>query len=106
MEVDESSISDKGVIVIITDYREGKYCWDENYNIEKKENNNWQVVEPIKPVIVNALAHYVDENKQFRQAINWENYYGKLSKGVYRITKRLYENDQSIQLYTDEFEIS
>lgn len=101
IEVVEDSISSTGVTILITD--PNSYGWGEDYEIETKKDNEWEIVEPNKRVIVNAIAHCPDENNQLELNIDWDYYYGKLENGIYRIVKSMYDGTK---LYSNEFEIS
>ena len=104
LEVDTDTLSKIGVTLIITDNNETSYGWGKDYEVQKKENNNWINLEPSKPMIVQDIGYMLDENNQCKQNIDWSHYYGKLENGTYRIKKKVYDN-KYIDLYSNEFEI-
>jgi hypothetical protein len=104
LEVDTDTLSKIGVTLIITDNNETSYGWGKDYEVQKKENNNWINLEPSEPMIVQDIGYMLDENNQCKQNIDWSHYYGKLENGTYRIKKKVYDN-KYIDLYSNEFEI-
>ncbi len=104
IEVDTDTLSKIGVTLIITDNNETSYGWGKDYEVQKKENNNWIDLEPSESMIVQDIAYILDENNQCKQSIDWSHYYGKLENGTYRIKKKVYDN-KYIDLYSNEFEI-
>lgn len=105
LEVDKDTLSKVGVTLIITDNNETSYGWGKDYEVQKKENNNWIDLEPSEPMMVQDIAYVLDENNQCKQKIDWSRYYGKLENGTYRIKKKVYDNNKYIDLYSNEFDI-
>lgn len=102
IEVLKDTITNTSVEILITDNNGGS--WGESYRIQVKENNKWKEVEPISDLRFIEIAYNLDENNQLKQKIKWEEFYGKLEKGTYRIVKPIYNNGY-VDLYSDEFEI-
>ena len=48
LEVVENSVTKTGLELIITDTSDLQYPWDNNYYLEKKVNESWEKVNPIK----------------------------------------------------------
>lgn len=105
IKVIDDTISGNGITIVITDNNKTPYNWGENYKIEQKNNDIWEEIKPNKNVIVNSVNYNVDENNQITYRINWNEYYGTLEKGIYRIVKSVSDNDTNINIYSDEFEI-
>ena len=105
IKVIDDTISENGITIVITDNNKTPYNWGENYKIEQKNNDIWEEIKPNKNVIVNSVNYNVDENNQITYRINWNEYYGTLEKGIYRIVKSVSDNDTNINIYSDEFEI-
>ncbi len=71
-----------------------------DYNIEKKENDNWKSVTQIKGYFVPAvscssLIGKLDFN------LDWTERYGELENGEYRIVKEVFTNDGDTELYAE-----
>lgn len=105
LNVKKNTVSSYGVTVVITDTNEPSLCWGEQYRIQEKKNDKWEFVKTnTNSIIFESMAYILDENHQYFQKINWSKYYGKLSKGTYRIVKDVYNNGY-ISLYSNEFAI-
>ena len=50
------------------------------------------------------MAYELDADNQLTQKLDIEQYYGKLSNGIYRIVKPVYDNGY-MDIYSNEFEI-
>lgn len=105
LEIDKDTLSKIGVTLIITDNNENSYGWGHGYQVQKKINNNWADLESKEEMIFTALGYSLDENNQWEYKIDWSRYYGKLENGIYRIKKKIYDNNNYIDLYSNEFEI-
>ena len=99
IQIKENTISPYGLTIIITDNNKEHYGWGENYAIQEKVNGEWKKLNVT--IDFNSNAYILDSNNQLTQNINWENSYGKLPKGIYRIEK---EADGDL-FYSNEFEI-
>ena len=85
-----SDISLTGATITITDNNKIPYIYGEWYKIEKEENGKWEELEPVaKNYGFNDIAYEVNENHEIKFVINWENLYGNLSQGSYRIVKEV-----------------
>lgn len=108
LKIEENSIKNTGLVLIITDNNEKEFSWNDGYEIQKKVNGKWIELEPKNELVTTAFPYHKDENNQYIQKINWEYYYGILENGQYRIVKPLYVsgNNGRINLYSEEFEIN
>jgi uncharacterized protein YqfB (UPF0267 family) len=104
IEVLEDSITPSQATIIIRDNNQNPYMWDENYKIEKKENNLWIDVNTIAEVKYDEKELKI-ENKQAEQKVIWKDKYGELSQGTYRIVKYVYTSVEDIFFESNEFEI-
>lgn len=106
IEIISDTVTRKRADILITDNNENKYGWDESFRLQKKENGEWKEVETINEYGLSfiAMGHNLDKNNQLRLTIYYENYYGELENGVYRIVKPVYRNGY-IDLFSNEFEI-
>ena len=82
LEVVENSVTKTGLELIITDTSDLQYPWDNNYYLEKKVNESWEKVNPIKEDVSEVVTYKVDENKQIKQVIDWTETYGTLESGT------------------------
>ncbi len=105
IEVLEDTISRDGVTVVITDNNEDQYGWGEDYIIERKDGDEWQEIEPTKSKITRLIAYKRDEKNQVTFNIKWNEYYGSLEDGIYRIGKNAGSYQEDNLVYSEEFEI-
>lgn len=107
-EIKKDSLSKTGATIIITDYNNYN-IYGSDYRIDKKIDNNWQEL----AVIIkgnyawNSIGYSKDKNNKLTFNINWENLYGELKPGEYRIVKSLYDQKNKENHHiTVEFEIN
>ena len=105
IEVVENTITNTGVTIIITDNNEDYYGWGVDFKVEKKIDDGWKCLKPVSGDLSwIEIAYSSNEDNQITQKLDIEKYYGKLTSGVYRIVKSVYDNGY-IDLYSNEFEI-
>ncbi len=59
-----------------------------SYYIQKNENNSFVNLMPISEITFTTDITFINES-EFEISINWENYYGLLEAGEYRIVKEI-----------------
>ena len=105
IEVVESTITNTGLSIIITDNNEDYYGWGVDFKVEKKIDDTWKCIEPVSGDLSWIdIAYSPNDDNQITQKLDIEKYYGKLTKGTYRIVKPVYDNGY-INIYSNEFEI-
>lgn len=92
LEIKEGTLTNTSATVIITDKNENPYGWGVPYFIEIEEDGIWAELENLLDFAWIEIAYELDENGQYEQKINWENYYGELKPGNYRLGKNVYDN--------------
>ncbi len=105
IEVLEDTITKESVEILITDNNEYQYGWGVEFRVQEKVNGEWVDLKYMSDNISwIEIAYVLNENNQITQKLNIKEYYGRLSKGIYRIVKPVYDNGY-IDLYSNEFEI-
>lgn len=105
IEVDESTVSATSVSITITDNNENHYGWGVEFRVQQKIDNKWEDLQYISDDLSWIdIAYELNEDNQLTQKLDIEKYYGKLSNGIYRIVKPVYDNGY-IDIYSNEFEI-
>ena len=105
VEVLEDTISQNGATVVITDNNDISFSWNkEIYKIEEKKEESWREVTPNRNGFDCTVGYGRDENNQFRFELNWEEIYGSLKNGTYRIVE-IPSDDSKAVVYSNEFEI-
>ena len=105
IEVIKDTITNKSVEILITDNNKDYYGWGVDFKVQKKVNGEWKDLKYASDDLVwNSIAYIPNEDNQLKQKLDIEEYYGKLSKGTYRVVKTVYDNGY-IDIYSNEFEI-
>ena len=105
IEVDESTVSAVSVSITITDNNEEHYGWGVEFRVQQKIDGKWEDLQYISDDLTWIdIAYELNEDNQLTQKLDIEKYYGKLSNGIYKIVKPVYDNGY-IDIYSNEFEI-
>mgnify|MGYP005771131747 CR=1 FL=1 len=105
IEVDNTTVSPESVSITITDNNEEPYGWGVEFKVQQKVNEEWVELQYIYDDSTWIdIAYEVNEDHQLTLKLDIEQYYGKLSNGIYRIVKPIYDNGY-IDIYSNEFEI-
>ena len=105
IEVDNTTISPESGTIIITDNNTEHFAWGIEFRVQKKVNEQWEDLEYVSDDLSWIdIAYEVNEDNQLTLKLDIEKYYGKLSNGIYRIVKPVYDNGY-IDIYSNEFEI-
>ena len=105
IEVDNTTISPESVTIIITDNNTEHFAWGIEFRVQKKVNEQWEDLEYVSDDLSWIdIAYGVNEGNQLTLKLDIEKCYGKLSNGIYRIVKPVYDNGY-IDIYSNEFEI-
>lgn len=90
-----SDISLTGATITIKDTNKKPYVYGEWYRIEKEDNGEWFALETkIQNYGFNDLGYEVGKNNEVKFVIDWQELYGELPLGSYRIVKQV--NNQYI----------
>jgi len=88
MKIKEGSLTKKGATIIITDKSNRKNIYGNAYKLEERVEGKWQDLKTIIDDFSWTLEGYsVDETNTLEFKVNWENLYGTLKEGEYRIVK-------------------
>ena len=105
IEIVKSSLTPTGATILITDNNEFPYIWKETYYLEKKENDSWKKLDLLQNPNFSDSIYKVNKSNQIEQVLDWNDIYGTLSKGTYRVIKYVYTSDSDIYFDSEEFEI-
>lgn len=105
IEVLKDTITNKSLEILIIDNNKEHYGWGVEFRVQEKKNGVWQDLKYLSNDLSwTSIAYELGEDNQLTQKLNIEEYYGELSKGVYRIIKPVYDKVY-IDIYSNEFEI-
>lgn len=102
LEIKENTLTDTGLTLIMKNNSINDVLYGEDYKLEIKENGTWYNID----VEINFISiGYAIKSKETKElVINWENSYGKLASGDYRIIKSVSYNGNAE--YKNDFYIS
>lgn len=91
MIIKDGSLTNKGATLIITDKTKQNNIFGEWYAIFKLVNKKWKKLDYLinEPIGWLPVGYSTDSNGELIMDVNWENLYGRLKKGKYRIVKKV-----------------
>ena len=88
LSIKEETLDNTGVTLILENNSDKLLRYDEVYEIEIKKDNEWH---KINVELYFTLPLWgVEPNSEEELELNWENGYGKLAPGEYRLIKKIY----------------
>ena len=98
LSIKNDTLKNTGVTLILKNNSNKLLRYDEVYEIEIKQNNEWHKINVI--LNFNEPLWSLESNASEELEFLWENSYGKLAKGEYRIIKEVYfENEYEQKFY-------
>lgn len=93
MTIKEGTLTNKSATLILTNNSDKNFQYGTPYEIEIKKDGEWHKINVELNFTMPAFQLSARENNEIE--INWENGYGKLEKGIYRIIKGIdYEYEE------------
>ena len=93
MTIKEGTLTNKSATLVLTNNSDKNFQYGNPYEIEIKKDGEWHKINVELNFTMPAFQLSARENKEIE--INWENGYGKLAKGTYRIIKGIdYEYEE------------
>ena len=92
VSINIDNVTPTGATLTIKDENENPYIYGEWYEIEKEVDSEWERLETINDLVFNDLGYKVDENNTVSFTMDWQDYYGTLEPGGYRLIKRIDNN--------------
>ena len=93
MTIKEGTLTNNGATLILTNNSDKNFQYGTPYEIEIKKDGEWHKINVELNFTMPAFQLSARENNEIE--INWENGYGKLAKGTYRIIKGIdYEYEE------------
>lgn len=91
LSVKEGTLTNKCATFILKNNSNKSFLYGHPYEMEIKDNGEWHKIELI--IDFDLKAYTLGSNDTKELEIDWENSYGKLKKGTYRIIKNIYYED-------------
>lgn len=93
-----SNVTNTGATIIIKDENKNPYNYGSWYKLEKLDTGEWIKLDTIRDdYLFNDVAYLVDENKEIKFVMDWEDIYGKLQPGTYRLVKDVNNRHISVE---------
>ena len=93
LTIKEGTLTNKSATLVLTNNSAKNFQYGNPYEIEIKKDGEWHKINVELNFTMPAFQLSARENKEIE--INWENGYGKLAKGTYRIIKGIdYEYEE------------
>ena len=93
MTIKEGTLTNKSATLVLTNNSDKNFQYGNTYEIEIKKDGEWHKINVELNFDMPAFPLSSKESKEIE--LNWENEYGKLSKGTYRIIKGInYEYEE------------
>lgn len=90
MTIKEETLTDKAATVLLVNHTDKRYGFGESYIIEYNKNGTWYKINSTNKLNFTMIGRSLESNTTLVIEINWENVYGKLTRGKYRIIKSFY----------------
>ncbi len=98
IQVSEEKTTPVGIAFEIHNQSDKDLNYGQDYSIQKEKDGRWYVVEPSNPVAVTMELLWVPSGSEETMEVNWEDSYGKLPKGHYRIIKSFADEQKGYYL--------
>lgn len=85
ISIKEGTLTNTGATLILTNNSDKEFQYGDSYEIEIKKGKKWYKIN-VK-LYFNLPAFFLKSKESKEIELNWENEYGKLAKGTYRIIK-------------------
>lgn len=93
MTIKEGTLTNKSATLVLTNNSDKNFQYGNPYEIEIKKDGEWHKINVELYFNMPAFQLSAKENKEIE--LDWENEYGKLAKGTYRIIKEIdYEYEE------------
>ena len=93
MTIKDGTLTNKSATLILTNNSDKNFHYGNPYQIEIKKDGEWHKINVELDFTLPALQLSPKESKEIE--LDWENEYGKLAKGTYRIIKGIdYEYEE------------
>ena len=86
MTIKEGTLTNKSATLVLTNNSDKNFQYGNPYEIEIKKDGEWHKINA--ELYFNLLLFQLSAKESKEIELDWENEYGKLAKGTYRIIKR------------------
>ena len=104
LTVDAERATSTGITYTISNQSEKDLSDGRDYSLQQEKDGRWYRIEPKSEVAVTMELLWIPAGNADTEEISWEDAYGKLPAGNYRILKSFSDNERGYYL-TGEFRI-
>lgn len=87
MTIKEGTLSKAGATVILNNNSDKEYLYGTSYEIEVMKNEEWYKIDAV--LYFTSIAYSLEPHESVELTLNWQEGYGKLDSGTYRIIKNV-----------------
>ena len=87
MTIKEGTLTNKSATLVLTNNSDKKFQYGNPYEIEIKKDGEWHKINA--ELYFNLLLFQLSAKESKEIELDWENGYGKLTEGTYRIIKEI-----------------
>ena len=87
MTIKEGTLTNKSATLVLINYSDKNFQYGSQYEIEIKKDGEWHKINA--ELYFNLLLFQLSAKESKEIELDWENGYGKLAKGTYRIIKEI-----------------
>ncbi len=87
MTIKEGTLTNKSATLVLTNNSDNNFQYSNPYEIEIKKDGEWHKINA--ELYFNLLLFQLSAKESKEIELDWENGYGKLAKGTYRIIKEI-----------------
>ena len=98
LAIEDETVKNTGVTLVLVNNSNKLLYYNDVYEIEVQKDNVWHKINA--ELNFNEPLWGVEQNNSGKIEVNWQNGYGELAKGKYRIIKEVYfENELDQKFY-------
>lgn len=88
IRIDEASVTSTGLSYEIDNQSEENLSYGQDYSVQKQKDGKWYVLEG-NPIAITMELLWLSAGESASHEVNWEDGFGKLAKGHYRLIKNM-----------------
>ena len=92
LSIKQETLTPTGTTLILENNDDKSLYYNEEYKLEIRKDDKWHNINT--EIEFNELIQNLENRQSKEIKLDWQNIYGKLSKGEYRILKKVYFEEQ------------
>ena len=87
LSIKDETLTNTGATFILENNSNQTLGYGEPYHLEIKDDDSWHILNTINDAVFIMPFYHLDPNESIELKIDWENFYGVLEPGEYRLIK-------------------